>query len=191
MKGDIKLELLDIVDENGNPTGDIIERTKAHEIGAPHRTSHVWLIRKSSIDTTQILIQKRSNTKDCHPGSYDISSAGHIPAGSDYISSALRELKEELGVDANPNELIFIGFRKDGFEQVFYGKMFKDNQISKVFLLKRDIDERDFILQEEEVSEVLWIDLCECIHKVKHNLIKNCIALDELYMIKNWCENIF
>ncbi|MGN1182202.1 MAG: hypothetical protein ACI4SR_04275 [Faecalibacillus sp.] len=40
------MEYLDIVDEKGNPTGQIIERQEAHKKGIRHRTSHVWILRK-------------------------------------------------------------------------------------------------------------------------------------------------
>lgn len=90
------MELLDIVDEKGNPTGRTVERELAHREGIRHRSSHVWLFRKRS-GRTEVLLQKRSSGKDSFPGCYDISSAGHIPAGVDYIPSAVRELREELG----------------------------------------------------------------------------------------------
>ena len=35
------MEMFDIVDENGEPTGTVKERTKVHEDGDLHRTSHV------------------------------------------------------------------------------------------------------------------------------------------------------
>ena len=41
------MELLDIVDENGKPTGETIERKTAHSEGIRHRTAHVWIVRKS------------------------------------------------------------------------------------------------------------------------------------------------
>ena len=113
------MELLDIVDENGIPTGEVVEREKAHREGVRHRTSHVWIARKRD-GRVEILLQKRSQDKDSHPGCYDISSAGHIPAGVDFIPSALRELKEELGIEANPEELIYCGVRKGMYEDVFY-----------------------------------------------------------------------
>lgn len=45
----------------------------------------------------QILLQKRSADKPSFPNCYDISSAGHIPAGGEFASSALRELKRRAG----------------------------------------------------------------------------------------------
>ena len=91
-------EILDIVDDNGQPTGEVIDRVTAHREGILHRTSHVWLVRIKD-GRQQVLLQKRSEEKDSYPGCYDISSAGHIIAGSDFETSALRELKEELDVD--------------------------------------------------------------------------------------------
>ena len=90
-------EMLDVVDENGMPTGETVPREKAHAEGIRHRTSHVWLLRARSGEI-QVLLQKRCETKDSWPGCYDISSAGHIPAGVDFLPSAIRELQEELGV---------------------------------------------------------------------------------------------
>ena len=141
------MELLDIVDENGIPTGEVVEREKAHREGVRHRTSHVWIARKRD-GRVEILLQKRSQDKDSHPGCYDISSAGHIPAGVDFIPSALRELKEELGIEANPEELIYCGVRKGMYEDVFYGRRFVDNQISNVYLLwKNDLEIEEYNIQ--------------------------------------------
>ena len=98
-------EWLDIVDEQGNPTGAVIERTDAHARGVLHRTAHVWLLREGE-EGIEVLLQKRSADKDSHPGCYDISSAGHIPAGVDYIPSAIRELEEELGISARAEDFL-------------------------------------------------------------------------------------
>ncbi|MGN1182895.1 MAG: NUDIX domain-containing protein [Faecalibacillus sp.] len=182
------MELLDIVDEKGNPTGQIIEREEAHQLGIRHRTSHVWILRK--IDGhIQVLLQKRSDDKDSFPGFYDISSAGHIPAGVDFYSSALRELKEELGIDVLKDELIDCGNRSFQFENIFHHKIFKDNQVSKIFVLWKNLDESDFCFLDHEVSEVKWFDFDECYQGVKNNTIHHCIYLEELDMIKKVLKN--
>ncbi|MFQ9109561.1 MAG: hypothetical protein ACLR5Q_11555 [Coprococcus sp.] len=69
------MELLDVVDENGIPTGETVERSIAHAKGIRHRTSHVWLLRRRS-EGVEVLLQKRSDNKDSFPGCYDTSSAG-------------------------------------------------------------------------------------------------------------------
>ena len=90
-------EYLDIVDGEGEPTGRTKARSLVHRDGDLHRTSHVWIARRKG-GRLQLLLQKRSRNKDSHPGCYDISSAGHIPAGSDFEDSALRELCAVLGI---------------------------------------------------------------------------------------------
>ena len=95
------MEIFDIVDDNGNPTGQTIERSLAHANGVRHRTVHIWIAREV-MGKWQVLLQKRALTKDSFPGRYDTSSAGHIQAGDEPLESAMRELKEELGIAAKP-----------------------------------------------------------------------------------------
>ena len=97
------MELFDIIDENGNPTGKIVERSIAHAEGIPHRTAHIWIIRRRN-EKTEILLQKRSRNKDSFPGKFDTSSAGHIQAGDEPMESALRELEENW--ESMQNQLI-------------------------------------------------------------------------------------
>ena len=175
------MEMFDIVDENGKPTGTVKERTKVHEDGDLHRTSHVWIVRDNNKGGLDVLLQKRSESKDSNPGCYDISSAGHIPAGCGYLDSALRELKEELGIDASSEELELRLIRRISYSDIFHGKLFKDNQVTRVYKMKRnDIDIEKLNLQKEEVEEVIWMDYEECIKAVKNNTIKHCIYLEEL-----------
>ena len=177
------MEMLDIVDEHGNPTGRTVARDKAHAEGIRHRTAHVWLLRKKE-NTVQILLQKRSLTKDSFPGCYDISSAGHIPAGSGYTESAVRELQEELGITVSQEELIFCGDRFVVWDDCFFGRPFHDRQYSRVFCLWADRDEDGFTLQKEELDSVLWMDLDACMDAVKANRIPHCIIWNELNMVK-------
>ena len=165
------MEILDICDELGNPTGKTVERKIAHQQGILHRTAHVWILRKKE-NKIQILLQKRSEQKDSFPGCYDISSAGHIPAGDNYGQSAVRELKEELGIVVRESELIDCGNRRFHFEEIFHGRLFKDNQVSKIFVLWKDLEEKDFVFVDHEVSEVKWLDFEKCYQDVKENKIK-------------------
>ncbi|MBQ8031534.1 MAG: NUDIX domain-containing protein [Butyrivibrio sp.] len=176
------MEYLDIVDENGNPTGETVERSYAHQNGVWHRTSHVWILRKRE-GKIEVLLQKRADTKS-FPGCYDISSAGHITAGQGFLDSAVRELGEELGITATEDELLFCGDRKIIWDDVFFGEEYHDRQFTKVFLLWADVDEKSLTLQEEEVSAVKWMDLDECIEGVKANAFKHCILPEELEMVK-------
>ena len=71
-----------------------------HEDGSLHPTVHTWIVRSNDKSGYDLLLQKRSECKDSNPGCWDISSAGHVEAGHGYLESAIRELKEELGIDA-------------------------------------------------------------------------------------------
>ena len=175
-------EYLDVVDGNGMPTGETVERSIAHREGFPHRTSHLWLVRKRD-GRIQVLLQKRAMTKS-FPGCYDISSAGHIPAGQDYYPSAIRELKEELGPTAKESELIPCGDMKIVWDDVFFGIPYHDRQYTKVLLLWADIEEDQLTLQKEEVDGVLWIDLQECMDRVAAGTIQNCISPEELKLVQ-------
>lgn len=175
------MEYLDIVDENGYPTGEIVEREYAHRHGIRHRTSHVWLLRKHQ--EIEILLQKRSLDKDSYPGCYDISSAGHIPAGSDYEISAIRELKEELGIEASVDQLHYIGTSLSDSFHIFHDQPFHNVQISRVYVMWYD---GQMSLQKEEVESVKWMSFQACQEAVLNNQIPNCIKKEELEMIKNY-----
>ena len=122
------MEMFDIVDENGNPIGEVIERRKAHAEGIRHRTAHIWIVREKE-GRIQVLLQKRSADKDSFPGRFDTSSAGHIKAGDEPLESALRELNEELGITAKPDQLEFAGTFEVNYEKNFHGKLFKEHEI--------------------------------------------------------------
>ena len=134
---------------------------------------------------TQALLQKRSLDKDSFPGCYDISSAGHIPSGDGFLESALRELKEELGVNATAAELIYCGHRQFEYREMFHGQEFWDNQVSNVYTLWRDMEAAEFIIQKSEVDTVLWMYWDVCIDMVKNMKAPNCIWIKELEMVSS------
>ena len=177
------MEIIDIVDENGIPTGETIDRAIAHQTGVRHRTTHIWIVRKKA-DDIQILLQKRSKNKDSFPGCFDISSAGHIPAGDDFVESGLRELKEELGLVVEEDELVECGNIHIFTENEFHGIHYVDSQISKVFLLWKDIEIEDLKLQTEEIESAMWMDFQECKKAVEEQSIPTCINLKELELLE-------
>ena len=176
-------ELLDVVDENGEPTGETVGRDAAHRDGVRHRTAHVWLVRLGMLGQMQVLVQKRAADKDSFPGCWDVSSAGHVPAGQDWTTSALRELKEELGVEARPEDLQWLGVHPVEHDGVFHGKPFRNRQVSAVFVLRCDKRADEFAVQKSEIESVEWTDLDDCIEVVRKKALPNCISLWELKRI--------
>lgn len=177
------LEMLDVIDADGNPTGMRKERGVVHREGALHATAHIWIARPNEAGGYDILLQKRSACKDSHPGCYDISSAGHIAAGDDPLESALRELEEELGIRALPEHLHEFGIQYKNYEGEFYGKPFRDRQRSILYLYREPIEIEKLILQETEIESVIWMEYHEALQAIRENTIPHCIYEDEFMKV--------
>ena len=184
------LELFDIIDSKGIPTGLVRERSLAHRYGDPHRTAHVWLIRPNKKSGFDVLLQKRSSNKDSFPGHYDISSAGHVPSGMNFSESAIRELEEELGITASPEELKYIGLHDGEIITTFYGKPFHNHEISAVYVLVRDFPISSFRLQKEEVETVIWMDYEECLASMQNGTLPHCIFMNEFLALHSHCSGL-
>jgi len=61
-----------------------------------HRSVYIFVVNGRN----EVLLQKRSMTKDLYPGYYTGSATGHVDYGEEYDEAARRELKEELGINA-------------------------------------------------------------------------------------------
>ena len=182
------MELFDILNEDGTKSGIVRERGVAHREGSMHATVHMWIVRKNQKSGYDVLLQKRSACKDSNPGCYDISSAGHVGAGDDSLESAVREMSEELGLSVSPDELHYIGVHHGAFEAEFYGKLFRDNELSSVYVYTKPVEIKDLTLQESEVEEVIWMDYEECMRKVADGTLPNCIYEDEFRMVGEWLK---
>ena len=143
-------EYFDILDENGNKTGKIKLRSEVHRDGDWHRAVHIWILNKKG----EILLQRRCPTKDSNPNMLDVSCGGHLSAGDDSLTAAIRELKEELNLDVNVNELNFIKTFKDSKK---YTPTFINNEFSDMYILRTEKDISDMKYQEEEISEIFFV----------------------------------
>ncbi|MGZ8096476.1 MAG: NUDIX hydrolase [Methylosarcina sp.] len=90
-------ELLCVVDEN-DCVLEVCARQIIHATGLRHRAVHILVFDELG----RLFLQKRSLKKDLNAGLWDTSAAGHVDAGEDYESSALREIEEELGITGIP-----------------------------------------------------------------------------------------
>lgn len=183
------MEIFDIVDENGIPTGEMVERSVAHTNGIRHRTAHIWIARKI-MGKWQVLLQKRAMTKDSFPGRYDTSSAGHIQAGDEPLESAIRELGEELGIIARPEQLEFAGTFKIQYEKEFHNKLFKDNEVAFVYVYLDEVDINQVSVQEEELDCVEWFDLDDTYNECLAHNQKFCVPVKGLETARNYLNKI-
>lgn len=180
------MELFDIVREDGSKTGVIKERGVAHRDGSLHLTAHIWLIRKNPENGYDILLQKRSQRKESFPGCFDVSSAGHVSSGDTQDEAARRELWEELGIEALPEELEPIGMLRRSVKTSFAGKAFWDEELGKIFVYEATGKDLRFQLQESEVDEVMWISFEEFLEKVEKKSLQNCIFDEEIKLLGNY-----
>jgi isopentenyl-diphosphate delta-isomerase type 1 len=86
-------EIFDVVNERDEVIGRA-PRREVHRTGLRHRAIHVFVFNARG----EVFLQKRSMSKDSSPGLWDSSASGHLDSGEDYDASAVRELREEIGL---------------------------------------------------------------------------------------------
>ncbi|MFA5098627.1 MAG: NUDIX domain-containing protein [Candidatus Paceibacterota bacterium] len=94
---------LNIVDESGNIIGEET-RDNIHKQGLLHKEIHVWFYTPKK----EIIFQHREKDKDTFPDLLDATVGGHVEIGANYESTAIQEIKEETGINAEKESLYFI-----------------------------------------------------------------------------------
>ena len=87
-------EIFDVVNEFDLVVGQK-PRSEVHRLGLMHRATHVLVFNSSG----EVFLQKRSMKKDRQPGLWDSSASGHLDQGEEYDACAVREVREELGLE--------------------------------------------------------------------------------------------
>jgi len=72
---------------------------RLHEVDQPIFVAEVYIVHQE-----KLLMFKRSEKKEKFPGFWSIPG-GHIDAGEEPLSCALREVKEETGISIGPEEI--------------------------------------------------------------------------------------
>lgn len=134
-------ELFDVVDANDRVLYTE-SRDVVHRDNLMHRAIHVFVFNAAG----QLFLQRRSLNKDTAPGRWVSSCSGHVDAGEDYDSAALREMGEEIGL-YQPQNLQRI-FKEDPCRQT-------GNEFVWVYTC---CSEGPFTLDPSEISEGQWID---------------------------------
>jgi isopentenyl-diphosphate Delta-isomerase len=88
-------EIFDICDADDRVVGTA-PRSEVHANRWLHRAVHIFVFNSRG----ELLLQRRSATKDESPLKLTSSASGHLGAGEDYEPAAIRELMEELGLEA-------------------------------------------------------------------------------------------
>lgn len=147
-------EYVDILDETGKETGEIITKKEAHKTGKWHRAVHIWII---SEDKKCILLQKRCPDKNLFPNMWDISVGGHVSSGEDTLVAAKRELSEELGLAPDSYKFEYV----DVIKEKFVDGDIVSNEFVTIYKIINNVNISSIKLQKEEVSEARWFTKSE------------------------------
>jgi isopentenyldiphosphate isomerase len=148
-------ERVDVLDADGEPTGEVVWKSEAHRRGLYHRCFHCWVFGVDGAGKPYLLVQRRATTKDIWPGYLDVTAAGHIAAGEEPLGGGLRELEEELGLRVEAERLVPLGTRR--VEHEIPGGL--DRELHHIFFLFDSTPPGELRLQSEEVEAVLGIGL--------------------------------
>lgn len=154
-------EYIDIVNEKGEPTGKTELKSVIHQKGYYHNTVHIWFYTNEGY----ILLSQRSAKKTICPLLWDVSVAGHIDAGESIEQAAIRETKEEIGLNISKKELNKIGVFKC-FQS--YENGINDNEFHHTFICKLKVHISDLRAQEEEVEALKLVSAYDFNEIIKH-----------------------
>ena len=126
---------------------EIVTREEAHKNNCNVRIAAVLVVNENN----DILLQKVSTKKKKDAGKWSYSAAGHVDAGEDYPTAALRELKEELGIDAEIEEYIGLSRTIDPItkKKKSFHRAYKVTHNGPFILDKNEADEIRFFSMEE------------------------------------------
>lgn len=140
------MEYLDILDENGNKTGEKDTRENIHKLGLLHSEVAAFIY----TDTGKVILQKRKSNKATYAGVWSVTG-GHVFAGENNEEAIIREIKEELNLNIEKDKVIFV--------TTYKSKKVKDDVINNKFfsIYNVEISENQFEtieIQKEELEDI-------------------------------------
>lgn len=163
-------EFWDIRDKNGFKTGEIHKKGDEMQDGQYHLAVSVWIKNKEG----KYLISKRVSTKVASANMWETTS-GSALAGEDGITAALRETKEEVGVDLKKeNGTLFTTY-------TYPHSKGKGGAYYEVWLFNQDVDTHGVTLQMEETNEFKFASKEEIMELVEKGEFINFDYLGKLF----------
>lgn len=145
------MELVKVLNKRNEFTGNVKDRKSLVE-NEYRNLVHIWVINSKG----EFLIQKRSALKKHYPNMWSVTS-GCIHSDESFIDACKRELKEEINIDLN----------EDNLEYVMSYKL--RNVIVQAYALYQDVDVSKIKLQEGEVSDYRFVTKEELLNMIKNN----------------------
>lgn len=138
------MELWDVLDGQARRTGRTITRGQRLATGDFHLVVHIWIRNEHG----KYLIQKRADHLEWQPGIW-AATGGSVIAGEDSLSGALRETREELGLDLHAAELSKLA------------RLLRVDSIVDLWLAQASTDRLGTPMLGPEVTEIRWVPKSE------------------------------
>jgi len=133
----------------------VINRGDEFKSGQYHLVIHVCIINSKG----EMLIQRRTSSKRNWSNMWDFSVAGAAIAGENARTAAMRETKEELGINLDLNNV------RPSLTVHF--DMGKESGFDDYFIIYKDIDIETLNYSEREVASIKWASSQKIIEMIK------------------------
>lgn len=144
------MELWDVYNRDRTKTNKTMVRGEKFEKDAFHLVVHACIFNSKG----EMLIQQRQPFKSGWSNMWDITVGGSAISGETSQTAIERELFEEIGLKIslqNVRPRLTINF---------------DVGFDDIYLIEKEIDKNDLVLQYEEVQRVKWATLDEILQKI-------------------------
>lgn len=148
-----KGEYTNLYDENKNLTGEKLFREKGTKLIVPKGRYSVVVLAFIENSKGEFLFQMTSKRKK----NVWATTGGHVKSGQTSKEAIIEEIKEELGIDINEDEVKL-------FKTYKYDDAFKD-----VFYIKKDIDINSLTYEKDEVEYVKYLTKEEILDLINNN----------------------
>jgi isopentenyldiphosphate isomerase len=131
-------ELVDVLDDAGRPVA-VVTRRQMRARRLPHRSTYILVFNRRD----ELFIHLRTPVKDAYPSHWDVAIGGVLAAGESFDDGARRELREELGVDAEVEPLF--PFRYADPSTIVHGMVYRARHDGPFRLQPEEIVEGEFV----------------------------------------------
>lgn len=135
-------ERVDVIDDAGNTIG-IVTRREMRQNRLPHRCTYVLVFNSAG----ELFVHLRTPIKDVYPSYWDICVGGVLAAGETFDQGVLREIEEEIGIVAAPEQLFPFYFSDE--RTVVQGMVYKVVHDGPFRLQVEEIVRGEFLAVEE------------------------------------------
>ena len=137
------VEFWDILDEKGNATGRLHERGKPLGKGEYNLCVYVFI----ENDKGEFLISRRTPNKE-RPHMWE-TTGGNVVFGEGSLTSALKEVQEELGIVLDEKNGVMIKRCRQKLDN-------GSGKFSDIWLFRQNVDILDVRLAPDETCDAMW-----------------------------------